>query len=257
MNLGKVFMYCYNANSDGGKLLAQTLGVLRIKHEGSTFYGNADHTVLNWGCSPGIWHVNGHPGEILNHPSKVYNACNKIRCFTRLDGYARVPDWTVEGDTAIAWLKQGHCVIGRQTVEGMGGEGIVIMERPVDFTACKLYTKYVEKEREFRLYMVRDKMVDFCVKRRKLDETPKNWKIRSRGNGFVFCWTNLDNLPQDVIVQSQKAMKRLGLDYGGVDVIFNEEEQKAYILEVNTAPWLSEYTAELMATEIKESLLAA
>ena len=34
------------------------------------------------------------------------------------------------------------------------------------------------------------------------------------------------------------AVKALGLDFGAVDIIYNEKENQYYVLEVNTAPGL-------------------
>lgn len=258
--MSKVFMWCYSPLSEGGKLLAEKLGILRIKHENSTFVGNPSHTVVNWGASLKRWGPKGYGFKVINDPNCVSFAVNKYNFFQRMASVlkpARVPDWTASDSVAKSWLDKGFCVIGRQILEGMGGEGIVVMEKPVDLVPCKLYTKYIEKEREFRVYVVAGKMVDFCSKRRKYTETPKNWKIRSRENGFVFCWEDQANLPSDCVVQSVLAIKALGLDFGGVDVIFSEKEGKAYVLEVNTAPWLSEYTAEIMAKAIQENYLAA
>ena len=39
-------------------------------------------------------------------------------------------------------------------------------------------------------------------------------------------------------------LKELGLDFGAVDVIWNEHESKAYVLEINTAPGLEGSTVE-------------
>lgn len=269
MKSDKVRLFSYNANSESGKLLADALGVLRIRHEGSTFVGDKTHTVVNWGCSPSRFAVKGHGFKIINNPNAVYNACNKLRFFEACTGKAapNIPEWTTDDKVAKKWLFEvGSCVIGRQKLEGMGGEGIVIMEgaklvgNVVDFTPCKLYTKYIEKEKEFRLYIVRTpdggyRMVDFCQKKRKYSESPKNWKIRSRENGFVFCWVGLNDLPTECILQSIKAIDIIGLDMGGVDVIFNQETGKAFVLEVNTAPWLSEDTADKLAAAIKELIV--
>jgi len=36
----------------------------------------------------------------------------------------------------------------------------------------------------------------------------------------------------------------LGLDFGAVDIVYNENDNKAYVLEINTAPGLSGTTLE-------------
>jgi D-alanine-D-alanine ligase-like ATP-grasp enzyme len=45
------------------------------------------------------------------------------------------------------------------------------------------------------------------------------------------------------------------LDFGAVDVIWNEKQQRAYVLEVNTAPGLEGQTVDDYARGIKENFL--
>lgn len=253
----KTFMWCYNPYSESGKLLARELDVLRIKHEGSTFYGNDSHTVINWGSSSKTWGVKGFGMKILNNPNAVGQCTNKTRFFGlcekyKYEGAPRIPPWSILPGVAKEWLQKGMCVFARQKVEGMGGDGIVIMEKPVDFAEAMLYTVYIPKKWEYRLYMVGEKVIDASWKGRLLAETPANWKVRSRDNGFVHIPMKVEDVPDDVVLQAQKAMMITGLDYAGVDVIFGEKDKLAYVLEVNTAPWLSDETASLLAAEIKK-----
>jgi glutathione synthase/RimK-type ligase-like ATP-grasp enzyme len=44
--------------------------------------------------------------------------------------------------------------------------------------------------------------------------------------------------PNTVEEQAIKAVQALGLDFGSVDVIWNERHSLPYVLEVNTAPGL-------------------
>ena len=46
-----------------------------------------------------------------------------------------------------------------------------------------------------------------------------------------------------------------GLDFGAVDVLWNERQQKAYVCEVNTAPGLEGITLDNYLKEIKERYL--
>lgn len=256
-NASKTYVWCYDAYSESGKLLAQALDVLRIKHEGSTFYGNTSHTVINWGSSSKTWGVKGFGMKILNNPNAVGQCTNKTRFFQLCEKYKneggpRIPPWTTSIGDAKVLLAIGDCVFARQKVEGMGGDGIVIMEKPLDIVEAKLYTVYIPKKWEYRLYMVGDKVIDASWKGRLLAETPQNWKVRSRDNGFVHIPMKVEDVPDDVVLQAQKAMMVTGLDFGGVDVILGEKDKLAYVLEVNTAPWLSDETAVLLAAEIKK-----
>lgn len=260
-DLSKVLMWSYDPNSESGKLLADSLGIKRIRHENSTFFGGPNHTVVNWGASPKRWGVKGVPGKILNHPSNVKLCTNKRRYFETCEeaGWSapRIPDWTENPSTAEQWVHEGHCVLARTLVEGKGGEGIEIVEKLGNhecIVSAPLYTKFVPNYAEFRIYVVGDKMVDFCQKKRKLSETPKNWKVRSRENGFVYCWVDPHELPTSAVPTAIKAVKVAGLQFGGVDVVCGHDGF-SYVLEVNTAPWLSDSTADAMAEAIKETYL--
>ncbi|MNL18562.1 hypothetical protein D3C87_1397120 [compost metagenome] len=82
------------------------------------------------------------------------------------------------------------------------------------------------------------------ARRKDVADDAINWKIRNHGNGFIFARNEDGITPPDVLVQAVNAVKALGLDFGAVDVIFNDKEQKAYVLEVNTAPGLAGETLQ-------------
>lgn len=75
--------------------------------------------------------------------------------------------------------------------------------------------------------------------------------IRNHANGFVFCRDNIIE-PSDLRDVAIQAVTALGLDFGAVDVIWNEHYNKCYALEVNTAPGLEGTTLERYTNKIKE-----
>ena len=82
-------------------------------------------------------------------------------------------------------------------------------------------------------------------KARRLDvpDEEVNWKVRNHDNGFIFQIEDFD-LPEDCEKQAIAAVEALDLDFGAVDVVYNGKEQKAYVLEVNSAPGLSGTTLD-------------
>ena len=80
-------------------------------------------------------------------------------------------------------------------------------------------------------------------KKRKDFEGEVNTKIRNYANGWVYCREDIIE-PEDLRAQAVLAVHTLGLDFGAVDCIFNEKEQKTYILECNTAPGLAGSTID-------------
>lgn len=163
-------------------------------------------------------------------------------------GIARTPEFTTDFHVAINWLLHGSTVVERHILNGNSGAGIRLVE-PDDEEGVRkapLYVKYVPKKQEYRIHVCGGEAVDIQRKARRKDVADEaiNWKIRNHDNGFVFARNEDGVVPQDVIIQSVNAVKILGLDFGAVDVIFNDKEQKAYVLEVNTAPGMAGTTLE-------------
>ena len=50
-----------------------------------------------------------------------------------------------------------------------------------------------------------------------------------------------------IIEQSIAAVQHVGLDFGAVDIIYNQREDSSYVLEINTAPGLMGTTGERYA----------
>ena len=93
----------------------------------------------------------------------------------------------------------------------------------------KLYVKYIKKKAEYRIHVFNGKIIDIQQKRKRHEAIEINFQIRSHNNGWV-----------------------LGLDFGAVDIIWNEKQQQGYVLEVNTAPGLEGETIINYANAIEE-----
>jgi D-alanine-D-alanine ligase-like ATP-grasp enzyme len=76
-------------------------------------------------------------------------------------------------------------------------------------------------------------------KKRKLDFEAKNGikingMVRNHENGFIYARQEIAP-PKKVIDEAVKAVSALGLNFGGVDVIYNEKKDAAYVLESNSS----------------------
>lgn len=148
-------------------------------------------------------------------------------------------EFTQDAKVAAEWQKKGT-VVGRKTLTGSSGAGIVLFE-PGEQAAhgCLAYTKYVPKKREFRVHVFKDKVVTIVEKRLKKDwDGPHNPKIRNLANGYIFC-QELDltqDLRQRINVLALAASKVCGSDFRGVDLGYNEKNDNLFIIEVNSAP---------------------
>ena len=246
-------MYSFSNDSQGSKLVAGALGVKRMLHEGSTWIPSNKKVVINWGCGGDIPGVCYRAGRLINHPEAVMRIINKAtffdECRAEPKKAPRVPQFTNSPAEAKGWLQAGHIVLARTILEGARGDGIVVMKSALDFVPARLYTMYIDKDAEYRIHVVNGKMV---FKQQKIwdEETPrKNPYVRNRENGFILI-TKVRPVEQDAIDQSIKAVKFFGLDFGAVDVVVLDDV--AYVLEINSAPWMDAASAEAYADELKE-----
>lgn len=254
-----MFVYSHNEQSEGAKALAQALGGKRIRHSGSTFVGAKKKVVINWGCKELPQEVT--KCKVLNDPKFIDINANKLAFFQFMsehgDAAPRCPEWTVSEDTAKQWVADGRVVVARKVLNGSSGKGIEFMEdsAPDSFTKAPLYVEYVKKKDEYRVHFVGTTIVDFQRKalRSDYDRTDRepNFRVRNLANGFVFVRDGVA-LPEDVRAQSLKAAAVCGLDFGAIDLVYNEKSARAYVLEINTAPGLQGSTVTNYANALKE-----
>ncbi len=235
-----MFLYSHNENSEGAKELARALGGKRIRHEGSTFKGNAKKVVINWGSSTTPDEVN--KCRVLNPSEAVTRVSNKLRYFEAMRGTdVRVPEWTTDRDVAIGWVADNRVVVARTVLNGHSGNGIQFMEQsqPDSCVNAPLYVQYVKKKDEYRIHFVGENLIDIQRKalRSDVDLDNANWRVRNLANGFVFVRNDVDP-PADVLEQARRAARHSGLDFGAIDLIYNEREDQSYVREIHTAPVL-------------------
>lgn len=233
----KFRVYPYKQGSAGAKALAVALDGKVLKLEGSKWKPKAGDVVINWGSGkvPQFG-----PAKVLN-PNTNDASC-KLASFKRMkENDVRVPDFTEARDEAEAMR---FPVVCRTKLRGHSGDGIVIANNKEELVNAPLYTQYVKKKDEYRVHVLGQQAFFIQRKARKLDNENPNWQIRNLAGGFVFVEVEEKDVPRDVIDQALAAVRALGLDFGGVDIMWNENEGKAYVLEINTACGLEERTAD-------------
>ena len=107
-------------------------------------------------------------------------------------------------------------------------------------------SEYIEKEREFGVFVFDNRITSVIEKIGKNNESNKSiaWNVAQGTHSFQNI--NWADWPIDVCVESLKAIKLFDLDFGRVDVIY--KEGKPYILEINSAHSLtSPYRQEVFA----------
>jgi hypothetical protein len=242
----------YKAGSRSARALTQALGGLQLRLQGSTFRPRVNDVIINWGNTNPPPLPRGPLGvrqyRYLNEPDDIIRASNKLRFFQLLteDGLQGIiPEWWTDmaaiPDTAFP-------VVCRTVLAGHSGQGIVIANNRAELVRAPLYTKYIKKQSEFRLHFGNHPNAHFELiavqqKRRSRDvpDDQVNWQVRNHQNGFIYARDNVD-CPACVRTAAQRAFEATGLDFGAVDVIYNEREGRAYVLEINTAPGLEGQT---------------
>lgn len=246
------YLYPYKMGSRSGKVLAMELGIKRIRTT-STFRFKSIDTVINWGNSEiPSW---GYRTSWLNHPMLIGPTVHKLKFFRAMKtNNVNVVPFTTDKGEAESWLANHH-VVCRHVLTGKAGQGIEVVNRgATELPRAPVYTQY-KKPRlgEFRVHVFNDKVIDIAQKKRTYDvpDEEVNWKIRSHTNGWIFARNDIE-IPSGVREEALKAITGCALDFGAVDLLHDND--KVYILEVNTAPGLEGTTLQRYSQAIAEYL---
>lgn len=242
-------IYPYKMASQSAKALAQALGVKRLKPEGRMIA----KPFINWGASKINREIDYDVG-IYNGPVPVSIAANKLKTFLSLDQIVNIPDYTTDKAEAQEWLDIGVSIVERHTLTGHSGEGIRIVDKGGELSDdAKLYVRYIKKQDEYRLHVFDFDVFFIQRKARALDvpDDEVNWQVRNHANGFIYANQNIE-LPDVAKNMAIEAIQTLGLDFGAVDMIYNERSNTYYVLEINTAPGLAGSTLDKYVEKFTE-----
>lgn len=248
----KTMMWAYSQGSEGAKLVADAMGIKRIKHENSEYKGGPGSVVINWGSGAIPGFVRDRAGTVIMSDAAVCRGINKRRFFDiASEAGVNVPEYTSGEYFPKKWLREGHVVLARLALESSRGNGIVVMKKLDDFVYAPMYTKYIDKENEYRVHVVNGKVI--YVQKKVATAEAKEGYVRNYDNGYILLHANSNaGTPMAVKTQAIAAVKAVGADYSGVDVI--ERDGVAYVLEVNAAPYQTEGTAAAYAKAFYEMI---
>jgi len=236
----------YRQGSRSARALADAIGGRVLRLEGSRFRVRPDDLVINWGSTvfPNLPRYDDR-ARLLNSPSVISSVSNKLNFFNLMarDNADIIPQfWTNANDIQDSDFP----VVCRTVLAGHSGAGIVIARSRDELVPAPLYTKYIKKQHEYRIHVGKlpngeTTIISVQRKARREGFENPNWQVRNHNNGFVFVRGGV-NPPQQVLDASALSLVATGLDFGAVDVIWNEREQRAYVLEINSAPGLEGQT---------------
>lgn len=271
---GRIRVYPYKQGSASARAIAASLGgkVLFTDDNRRLYRPRPEDVVVNWGASDMPMTMNGAPIlNCLNKPEHVARASNKLRTFESLPE-AIVPPFTKDRSVAQQWFDEDKGVVARTRLTAKGGEGILMYFREDgncstnDIVAAPLYTQYIKKRAEFRIHLIKHPryvlpvIFDVQQKRKRRNDEEEcevdcdlantdeqtaltRQRIRNYDNGWVFTREDVV-VPDAVYDVAVTAFAVSELDFGAIDVVFNEYHNRAYVLEINTAPGLEGTTLE-------------
>jgi len=246
----KIKIYPYKQGSVGAKNLSNELGCRVLKRVGSKYKHRDEDLIINWGAvdCPFVG------AKVANQPEAIKNASNKLTAFQKMEeANVNIPDfWTTSANIPA----EAYPVMCRTVLNGHSGRGIVVANDPNEVVPAPLYTRYVKKKDEYRIHCFRKpgeetSIISIQRKAKRHGEENVDFKVRNLANGFVYVRDGVQP-PRAVLEESKKALEALGLAFGAVDVIWNDHQRKAYVLEINTAPGLEGQTIKDYANAFRD-----
>jgi len=268
----------YKLLSRGAKALSHRTGILRATTAQVQRHGSFS-TLLNWGNSTRRFDC-----DYINTPEAVAIASNKLRSAEQFRDHS-IPSasFTTDRSRANTWLRQNG-VLARTLLRGSGGRGIIYYapSEETDGTVpqsgtstpshrydigqrgdrrelivAPMYSKYIKKATEYRVHVFDGQVIDVQQKRKR-QEVPNNevdYRIRNSTNGWVYCRDGV-SCPSAVLLAAVTAVAALRLDFGAVDVGWNNHSGAPCVYEVNTAPGLEGTTLDRYFEAIRRRLPA-
>lgn len=231
--------------------------VRRLYTEGGTYVPSASKLVINWGFSgTPSWGNSPVQPLIWNKTPNVRIASNKLTAFQAFQtaGIIEIPEFTTDIEVSKRLVGEGKVIVCRTSLNGHSGAGIVVAAREEDLVAAPLYTVYRKKKKEYRVHVAFGRVIDVQQKRKRVDfDGDTDYAVRNHHTGWVYCREDVDvSEARDNL--AVRAVVAVGLDFGAVDIIYNEYSNSYILLEVNTAPGLEGTTVEKYSTAFTEAL---
>jgi hypothetical protein len=246
----KYWFYGYSLASGSMQALNENLNGRIIKHRNSSYVQGPEDILINWGSARELPYRN-----MVNNPMAVRVATSKLSTFRALSAAnIVVPSFTQDRSVAVGWNAR---LLGRDQDHGSQGAGIHVYHQGDTVGNHQFYVKYWRKEREFRVHVFKGRVIFIQEKLRKRVRVPTSVLpgssyIRSHNRGWCFAFNHLSTspCPSNVSDAAVAAVQALGLDFGGVDIGWNERHGAA-VFEVNTAPGLEETSLQAYVEAFK------
>lgn len=199
----------------------------------------AEGYVFRWGTTCTV------PGGQIVNPAKAISKTSDKRAFRLLlsENGLSMPSW---GSLDDFLLNDAHKttqeVLLRPEVHTRSESMFLCTELSEVVKAIRTIkgpyymSKFVQKKNEYRIFIAQNRVV-WMIKKHPKSAEDVTWGCVEEGNFEYIGWTEWN---KDVVRVGLESMKLSGLDFGAVDIV-EDQEGNFYVLEVNTAPWLSPY----------------
>jgi hypothetical protein len=180
-----------------------------------------------------------HPGVDKIHQLQAFKAAG-----------ASVPDFSTNYNSVKEDIPNAKQIVCRALTNSSEGRGISIVARDGNIPRVPLYTAYIPKKKEFRVHVFDNEVIDVAEKRKRKDgNEDKDHQVRNTANGYVFCRQDVVE-PAELRPLAVAAVKAINRTQGAVDIIWNEKQNKCYVLEVNSRPGMEGTTVEKYANAV-------
>lgn len=203
--------------------------------------GDLPPLVVNWGGRDPL------PADLiaLNRPDSVRIASDQVESVRRLGELA--PRTVLRPDD-MNLLGSERVVAKRR--EGARGSGKTVMAADASWSDRihhDLFQEFIPNRDEYRLSVLNGRVVSAYTKHAPEGSSPENLRPD---------WSHeqVTRLPASVASVAREGARRIGLDYAGVDVVVDRTSGRAYCLEANAAPGMSEQTLRALYAQLQQAV---
>lgn len=215
--------------------------VKRVKAEGAkiVFLPVGSEILLNWGTGGASYYNT----TTLNRWSAVQCSSNQTASLKALDDLAplswKLPVSSIDHALSRLVLKKDH---------GSHGRGKRVIFNPHHLLMRSVYNvaqAFIPNRTEWRLHVFRDSVFS------ALRKDSGGAEITNLRPDFKYYRVEL--VPKAAVWMAIEAAKRVGLDFAGVDIIRDNDTERFYVLETNSAPGMSPVTVRRLYMAIQKA----
>lgn len=227
------FLLYHGASHVTGERLGEYLG---IPHGRST--GSCVDYLIRWGSRSGAgWRPNE---DVVNSRSALNDNTDKLDSLRSLEN-AGIPVPNYAEDRSAFGEEIEYPILGRARDHARGEDIELILQwRDAYLTDNDYFVEYIPTEFEYRAHVFDGEVIQVHEKRLRSEEDNHPY-IRNAETGWVFVEPREEPPSESLAID---AVGALGLDFGAVDIVREENTGDEYVLEVNSAPSLDEANLE-------------